>query len=158
MAEHRSGRVVDVSETASRERQTDLRRTDETQALPEAPISICMKGTLGGVPGTMVTLRGHDIREIEIRAQQVKVGAQCLVEIFDADTPAQTRTAVVPMPTCPDHHNPMKPSKFCGWYCPPPMMTAAGIAASDEAGPVVSDDDATGGTTMSGDVGIRHHQ
>ena len=100
--------------------------------LPEAPISICLKGTLGGIPNTLVTLRGRDMREIEIRADQVRAGARYLAGIFD-DAPAQPAeiarswpqghkmgesTAVVSVPTCPDHHTPMKPSKFGGWYCP----------------------------------------
>lgn len=91
--------------------------------LPEAPISICLKGTLGGIPNTLVTLRGRDMREIEIRADQVRAGARYLAGIFD-DAPAQpaeTTTAVVSVPTCPDHQTPMKPSKFGGWYCPQPM-------------------------------------
>jgi hypothetical protein len=93
------------------------------QDLPEAPISICLKGTLGGIPNTLVTLRGRDMREIESRADQVRAGARYLTGIFD-DAPAQpaeTTTAVVAVPTCPDHHTPMKPSKFGGWYCPQPM-------------------------------------
>ena len=91
--------------------------------LPEAPISICMKGTLGGMPNTMVTLRGRDVREIEIRADQVRAGARYLAGIFDdaPAVPAETTTAVVAVPTCPDHQTPMKPSKFGGWYCPQPM-------------------------------------
>jgi len=97
--------------------------------LPEAPISICMKGTLGGVAGTMVTLRGFSMAEIEARADEVRTRAHALAGMFD-ETPApqvvsgvgptssETTTAVVSVPTCPDHQTPMKPSKFGGWYCP----------------------------------------
>jgi hypothetical protein len=121
-----------MAERLSRgESQTDLVRANEPQTplpealragLPEAPISICLKGTLGGVPGTLVTLRGRDMREIEIRADQVRAGARYLAGIFD-DTPAasETSTAVVSVPSCPDHGTPMKPSKFGGWYCPQPL-------------------------------------
>jgi hypothetical protein len=112
-----------------------LTRPQASDALPEAPISICLKGTLGGIPNTMVTLRGRDMREIEIRADQVRAGARYLAGIFD-DTPAQPAeiaqawpqghklgdsTAVVAVPMCPDHQTPMKPSKFGGWYCPQPL-------------------------------------
>ena len=87
--------------------------------LPEMPISICMKGTLAGVPGTLVTLRGHSMAEIEARASEVRAGAARLAGLFD-ETPvsAETSTAVVSVPGCPDHGTPMKPSKFGGWYCP----------------------------------------
>jgi hypothetical protein len=110
------------------ESQTDLVRANEPQTpLPEAPISICLKGTLGGIPNTLVTLRGRDMREIEIRADQVRAGARYLAGIFDdAPAPAEIArlgdtTAVVSVPSCPDHHTPMKPSKFGGWYCPQPL-------------------------------------
>lgn len=93
--------------------------------LPEAPISICMKGTLGGVAGTMVTLRGFSMAEIEARAGEVKAGAWRLAGLFDpcgeqvgATTANQPPAGVVAVPSCPDHQSPMKPSKFGGWYCP----------------------------------------
>jgi hypothetical protein len=87
--------------------------------LPEAPISICLKGTLGGIPNTLVTLRGRDMREIELRADQVRAGAWRLAGMFDeASAASETTTAVVSVPSCPDHGTPMKPSKFGGWYCP----------------------------------------
>jgi hypothetical protein len=38
------------------------------------------------------------------------------------------------------------------------MTMAAGIAANDEAGPIAKNDDATGGTAVSGDAGICHRQ
>jgi hypothetical protein len=97
-----------------------LTRPQASESLPEAPISICLKGTLGGMPNTMVTLRGRDMREIEIRADQVRAGARYLAGIFDdaPAAPAETTTAAVAVPTCPDHQTPMKPSKFGGWYCP----------------------------------------
>jgi hypothetical protein len=107
--------------------------------LPEAPISVCMKGTLAGIPGTMVTLRGNDMREIQIRADQVRAGARYLAGIFDAsDTPAANapapagstaasersdrspKWAMREAPLCPDHQREMQPSKFGGWYCPLP--------------------------------------
>lgn len=94
-----------------------------SEPLPEAPISICMKGTLGGVPGTLVTLRGHSMAEIEVRAGEVRAGARCLAGMFDADAPAPSAAAPAAQsaaPLCPDHQSEMKPSKFGGWYCPLP--------------------------------------
>jgi hypothetical protein len=92
------------------------------EPLSEAPISICMKGTLAGIAGTLVTLRGRDMDEVASRAAQVKARAACLAGMFDADaddapspeeTPSETAT-----PRCPDHDTPMRPSKYGGWYCP----------------------------------------
>jgi hypothetical protein len=116
-------RCQDLAEKAA-QAQTVLPVSPMSE-LPEAPISICLKGTLGGMPNTMVTLRGRDMREIEIRADQVRAGARYLAGIFD-DAPAAPAeiarlgdsTAVVSVPSCPDHQTPMKPSKFGGWYCP----------------------------------------
>lgn len=92
------------------------------ETLPEAPISICMKGTLAGVPGTLVTLRGRDMREIEIRADQVRAGAACVAGIFDVGTAPQPSSPAADVaseaPMCPDHHTDMKPSQYGGWYCP----------------------------------------
>jgi hypothetical protein len=116
----------DMAEVVSGVGSTSLAKPPvPSDPLPEAPISICLKGTLGGIPNTLVTLRGRDMREIEIRADQVRAGARYLAGIFD-DTPATLAeiahlgdsTAVVSVPSCPDHHTPMKLSKFGGWYCP----------------------------------------
>lgn len=91
--------------------------------LPEAPISICLKGTLHGVAGTLVTLRGWTMDEIEAQAQQVRQRAGCVVGIFDAEpvraqpASATPQASVDAAPVCPDHRTPMKPSKFGGWYC-----------------------------------------
>jgi hypothetical protein len=105
-------------------------RQTPREPLPEAPISICMKGPLAGVPGTLVTLRGRDMDEIVARAAQVKARAACLAGMFDAgadatasadETPSETADAPgdgAPAPLCPDHDPPMRPSQFGGWYCP----------------------------------------
>lgn len=58
------------------------------EPLFEAPISISMKGTLAGVPGTLVTLRGRNMAEIAARAAAVKAEAACLAGMFDAEAPA----------------------------------------------------------------------
>lgn len=58
------------------------------EPLHEAPISICMRGTLAGMPGTLVTLRGRNMAEIAARAAAVKADAACLTGMFDADAPA----------------------------------------------------------------------
>lgn len=89
--------------------------------LPEAPISICMKGTLAGVTGPLVTLRGRDMDEIAARAAQVKARADCLAGMFDTDADDASSPDEKPSetpPLCPDHDAPMRPSKFGGWYCP----------------------------------------
>lgn len=58
------------------------------EPLHEAPISICMRGTLAGMPGTLVTLRGRNMAEIAARASAVKAEADCLAGMFDAETPS----------------------------------------------------------------------
>jgi len=92
------------------------------EPLSEAPISICMKGTLAGIPGTMVTLRGRDMDEIAARAAQVKARADCLAGMFDAGADAASSADEAPSetsaPLCPDHETLMRSSKFGGWYCP----------------------------------------
>jgi hypothetical protein len=98
------------------------RRQVSQEPRPEAPISICMKGTLAGMPGTMVTIRGRDMDEIAARAAQVKARADCLPGMFDAGADAASSADEAPSettaPLCPDHEAPMRPSKFGGWYCP----------------------------------------
>jgi hypothetical protein len=100
------------------------------EPLPEAPISICLKGTLAGMPGALVTLRGRDMDEIAVRAAQVKARVDCLAGIFDAGANAAPSADEKPSeasealgegdtpPLCPDHETPMRSSKFGGWYCP----------------------------------------
>jgi hypothetical protein len=58
-------------------------------ALPEAPISICLKGTLHGIPGSLVTLRGHSMADIAARADEVRAAAGCLAGMFDDSGPVQ---------------------------------------------------------------------
>jgi len=97
------------------------RRQAPREMLPEAPIWICMQGTLAGVPGTMVTLRGRDMDEIAARAAQVKARADCLAGMFDEgadDTAITDESPSEAAPLCPDHETPMRSSKFGGWYCP----------------------------------------
>lgn len=102
----------------------------DAEPLAEAPISICMKGTLAGMPGTLVTIRGRNMAEIAARAEQIKVGAECLAGMFDApasaapsadeddDAAADAGEGRDIPPLCPDHDTEMKQSKFGGWYCP----------------------------------------
>ncbi len=99
------------------------------EPLAEAPISICMKGTLAGMAGTMVTIRGRTMDEIVARAAQVKAQADHLAGIFDAAPVADVLSAAseapsdddVPAdgepPVCPDHGTEMRESNFGGWYC-----------------------------------------
>lgn len=68
--------------------ETEHARTHEatpTPPLPEAAISICMKGQLAGMPGTMITLRGATMDDIEARAAEVKARLHHAVTgLFDA--------------------------------------------------------------------------
>ena len=101
--------------------------TNGVEPLAEAPISICMRGTLAGVPGTLVTIRGHNMAEIAARAEQVRAHADCLAGMFDAvpGGDVQSGTNELPSvdeaddepPLCPDHETEMRESKFGGWYC-----------------------------------------
>ncbi len=68
------------------------------EPLAEAPISICMKGTLAGMPGTLVTIRGRTMAEIAARAAQVKAQAACLAGMFDAETLASEPPEEPPEP------------------------------------------------------------
>lgn len=82
-----------------------------SEPLPEAPISISMKGTLAGMPGTMVTIRGRNMAEIAARAAQIKVGAACLRGMFDvgaADEPSEAMPSepVPEEPYCDEHDSP----------------------------------------------------
>ncbi len=104
--------------------------------LPEAAISITMRGTFAGMPGTLVTLRGWSMSEIAARAEQVKAQAACLAGIFEApsapaapldddedgdedgDEEVVSGFRSTSPPLCPAHDTEMKRSKFGGWYCP----------------------------------------
>lgn len=79
------------------------------EPLAEAPISICMKGTLHGMKGTMVTIRGRNMAEIAARAAQVKAGAECLAGMFDAGADEEPDEADGPdeaEPYCDEHDTP----------------------------------------------------
>ena len=58
--------------------------TAAQEPLPEAPISINIKGTLAGVPGAQLTLRGWSMAEIAARADEVRAGAACLAGLVDS--------------------------------------------------------------------------
>ncbi|ETW93844.1 MAG: hypothetical protein ETSY1_37485 [Candidatus Entotheonella factor] len=64
----------------------------------EAPMSITMRGTLAGIPDTLVTIRGRNMKEIAARAAAVKAGAECLAGMFDDDAPASEPPEEPPEP------------------------------------------------------------
>ncbi len=79
------------------------------EPLAEAPISICMKGTLAGMPGTLVTIRGRNMAEVAARAAQVKAQAECLSGMFDAvaeDEPNERDVPEEADPYCEEHDSP----------------------------------------------------
>ncbi len=102
------------------------------EPLAEAPISISMKGTLAGVAGTLVTIRGRNMDEIAARAAAIKAGAGCLAGMFDEtanvatsdegegdeEAAASGDEPIDIPPICKDHGTEMKRSKFGGWFCP----------------------------------------
>lgn len=116
---------VDVFEHLMQE-QARLQAVEALQDLPEAPLSITMRGTVAGVQGTLVTLRGWSMADIERQASEVKarLGA-CVEGLFDMPRPADQVSQPEPQapaqdstPICPAHQSPMRPSKYGGWYCP----------------------------------------
>jgi len=77
-----------------------------TPPLPEAPVSITLKGLIHGQE-VMVTLRGVDFASVQT---QVEAASQWL--------DAKGRPSTDDTPQCPTH-GAMKPStKGKGWYCP----------------------------------------
>lgn len=49
----------------------------------EFAISISAKGTVHGIPNTMITLRGNTMDEIKANAERVRAGSTCLLNVFD---------------------------------------------------------------------------
>jgi hypothetical protein len=84
-----------------------------TPPLPEAPVSITLKGLIHGQE-VMVTLRGVDFASVQA---QVEAASQWL--------DVKGRPSTDDTPQCPTH-GAMKPStKGKGWYCPVKLADGA---------------------------------
>jgi hypothetical protein len=84
--------------------------------LPEAALSLTLKGTLGGIEA-MLTIRGQSPAEFQAHLQAVRGLLDAPAQPAPACSP-QPAPPVATTPLCPTH-GAMKPStKGKGWYCP----------------------------------------
>jgi len=83
--------------------------------LPEAALSLTLKGALGGIEA-MLTIRGQTPAEFQRNLQAVKGLLDAPASL--ASPPLAPPPPVDPAPQCPQH-GALKPStKGQGWYCP----------------------------------------